>query len=164
MKCSLLLCGAAALLASCAPSVTGPVVGRIVNSKTGAEGQVSFTRGTLKPRLGDPFSPDNAVIAIGGQTYTGRTVLIDGGAVRTPSNWDMSFGFGGGRAVNDGFFGWGTRLNTPQRTDLARTGNLIAKTAGANPSVLTCTLTVDVYEHGVGDCTDSSGTKYAMQF
>ncbi len=159
----------AALLASCAPSATGPVAGRIVNGKTGEEGQVAFTRGTLRPRLNAAQAPDSVTIAIGGQTYSGRTVVVDGGSVRTApgnwaGNWDMSFGFGGSRNVNDNFFGWGSRVGRSQEATLARTGNLIARTTTAPTRTLTCTLTVDVYEHGVGDCTDGEGTRYALQF
>ncbi|MFC6748564.1 hypothetical protein [Deinococcus aquaticus] len=72
---SALLAGA---LASCAPALTGPQTGRIVNTRTGQEGTVTFVRGSLNARLPDVFAPDNATIVIGERTYTGRTYLLDG--------------------------------------------------------------------------------------
>lgn len=155
------------LLASCAPTMTGPRVGRIVNGTTGAEGSVSFTRGTLRPRLGDPFAADNAVIQIGGQTYTGRTVVLDGRPGATlPYGLEFSVGFGGGTNVGtNGFFGWDTHAQTPRtHQPVTRSGNLIARTASARPSTLTCTLLIDADEHGIGDCTGSDGARYTLQF
>lgn len=167
-RCSaLVLTAIIGLLASCAPTVTGPIAGRIVNGTTGEEGAVSFTRGTLQPRIGDPFAADNAVISIGGTTYRGRSVVLDGGTVSTlPANWGLSLGFSGGTRHGEEAFGWGTRLDSPRRdtVSLTRTGNLIARSAAPNAKTLTCTLLVDAYEHGVGDCTGNNGVKYALQF
>lgn len=165
MKRLCLLAAVAVSLASCAPGVTGPVLGRIVNGQTGQEGQVSLTRGTLRPQYDAPAAPDNAVISIGGQTYTGRTVLVESGSVRAPDS-ALSLNFGFGRPFDDGFFGLGGRWGYPHadRVALPRPGNLIARTAGPAPRTLTCTLTVDRYEHGVGDCLGSDGAKYALQF
>lgn len=164
MKRLAILLGCGALLASCAPTITGPVTGRIVNNTTGQEGTVSFTRGTLKPRLDGPNAADNAVLNIGGRTYTGRTVIINSGVNTTP-NWSASFDWvAGNRAWGPGF-GWRTGFDTP-RNDVvvSRTGNLIAKTTAQPTQTLTCTLNVDVYEHGVGDCLGSDGTRYTLQF
>jgi hypothetical protein len=160
---------AACLLASCAPTMTGPVTGRIVNGQTGEEGTVSFTRGTLRPGYVNGSAGDNVVIRIGSQAYTGRTAIVSGGVVGPlPAGWGLSLGFGGGtRLDGDGALGWGTRLDTPANGPVAvtsRTGNLIARTLGASPSTLTCTLTVDATEHGIGDCVGSDGAKYALQF
>ncbi|THF88527.1 hypothetical protein E7T09_04810 [Deinococcus sp. KSM4-11] len=161
---------AAALLASCAPTVTAPHQGRIVNSVTGTEGVVTFTPGTLRPRLGDPFAQDNATITIGGQAYSGRTAIVDGSSGAgnpLPAGWGLSFGFGASSAAfTNGMVGIGTRLDSPDRhgPPVARIGNLIARTGGTPVLTLTCTLTVDENEHGIGDCTGNDGAKYAMQF
>lgn len=167
MKPLLALLGLSTLLASCTPAVTGPQLGRIVNGKTGQEGTVAFTRGTLRPRLGDPFAPDNAIISLGTLTYTGRTVILDS-AVAGPAapNWGLRVGFGGGTNIGpNGFLGWGTDFGTPRHAaSYARTGNLIARTAGNAPRTLTCSLMVDEREHGVGECTGDDGVKYALQF
>ena len=169
MKLPVLLLGAAVagVLASCAPTMTGPQVGRIVNSVTGQQGTVSFTRGTLQPRLGDPFAADNATIRIGGQVYSGRTAVLNGGAEGPlPPGWGLSVALGGTAAVGDsGMLGIGTRLDTPRpRAPRVRSGNLIARTAGAPTLTLTCTLTVDETERGIGECTGNDGVKYALQF
>lgn len=159
---------AAALLAGCAPTTTAPQQGRIVNSVTGEEGRVTFTPGTLRPRLGDPFAPDNATIVIGGQTYSGRTAILDGGPPSLlPAGWGLSLAFGGSATTGNGTqLGLGTSLGTADRraAPVARSGNLIARTAGTPPRTLTCTLTVDEREHGIGECTGSDGVKYALQF
>ncbi|AFD25317.1 hypothetical protein [Deinococcus gobiensis] len=165
----LLSAAAACLLASCAPTLTGPVTGRIVNGQTGEEGTVSFTRGTLRPGYVNGSAGDNVVVRIGSLAYTGRTTIVNGGVVGPlPAGWGLSLGFGGGSRLGDeGALGWGTRLDTPAPGAAAvtsRTGNLIARTLGASPRTLTCTLTVDTAEHGIGDCTGSDGAKYALQF
>ncbi|MDV6374814.1 hypothetical protein [Deinococcus arenicola] len=157
----------AGVLASCAPTVTGPQVGRIVNSVTGQEGTVSFLRGTLQPRVGDPFAADNAAIQIAGQSYSGRTAIVNGGAVSPlPAGLGLSLSLGGSAAIGDnGAVGIGTRLDTPRpRAALTRSGNLIVRTAGTPTLTLTCTLTVDESEHGIGECTGNDGVKYALQF
>lgn len=164
MKRTFLLLGCAGLLASCAPTITGPVVGRIVNNTTGQEGTVSFTRGTLKPRLDGPYAADNAVINLAGRTYTGRTVIINSGVSAAPT-WNASFDWmGGNRRWNNGW-GWGIGFDTPSNdVRVSRSGNLIARTNTTPVQTLTCNLSVDVYEHGVGDCLGNDGTKYALQF
>lgn len=163
----LLYAAFAGVLASCAPTVTGPQVGRIVNSVTGQEGTVSFTRGTLQPRLGDPFSADNATIRIGGQTYSGRTAILNGGTTSPlPAGLGVSLSLGGTAAVgSNAAVGIGTRVDTPRpRAAVTRNGNLIARTATAPTLTLTCTITVDESEHGIGECTGNDGVKYALQF
>lgn len=169
MKLATLLLSAASLgvLASCAPTATSPQVGRIVNSVTGQEGTVSFVRGSLQPRLGDPFAADNATIRIGGQTYSGRTVLLSGGAGSPlPAGLGLSLSVGGSAAVGEnGAVAVGTRLDTPRPgAPKVRSGNLIARTAGTPTLTLTCTLSVDESEHGIGECTGNDGVKYALQF
>ena len=146
------LLGAVALaLVACAPTVTAPQLGRIVNGKTGAEGTVSFERGTLRPLVADPFAPDNTRIELGGDLYTGRTQLVARtGATAGPGPF--------------GQVGWDTRLDSPRAATPSYSGNLIARTSGVRVRTLTCTLLVDAQEHGIGDCTGEDGTKYAMQF
>ena len=169
MKLTPVLLSAAcvAALVSCAPTATGPQVGRIVNSVTGQEGTVSFMRGTLQPRLGDPFAADNATIRIGGQTYSGRTTILNGNAGSLlPAGLGLSFSVGGGVATGEGSaVAVGTRLDTPRPgAATVRNGNLIARTAAGPTLTLTCTLTVDETEHGIGECTGNDGVKYALQF
>lgn len=157
----------ALLLSACAPTQTGPQLGRIVNGATGEEGTVSFTRGSLRPRVADPFAPDNATIRIGGLTYTGRTVILSGSALPLPAGWSLSVGVGGDTGLGQGgALGWGTQLDSPPagRAVPTRSGNLIARTAGAAPRTLTCTLSVDEREHGIGECTGQDGVRYALQF
>lgn len=164
---SLLSAAFALLLGACAPLQTGPQVGRIVSGATGEEGTVSFVRGSLRPRVADPFAPDNATIRIGGQTYTGRTVILSGSALALPVGWSLSVGAGGDtRLGTSGALGWGTQLESPPagRSVPTRSGNLIARTAGNAPRTLTCTLSVDERERGIGECTDQDGVRYALQF
>lgn len=162
------LLGAVALaLVACAPTVTAPQLGRIVNGKTGAEGTVSFERGTLRPLVADPFAPDNTRIELGGDLYTGRTQLVARtGAAPLPGGWGLSVGVAGGTAGAGPFgqVGWDTRLDSPRAATPSYSGNLIARTSGVRVRTLTCTLLVDAQEHGIGDCTGEDGTKYAMQF
>ncbi len=169
MKWTVTLLGAAlvGVLASCAPTLAGPQMGRIVNSVTGQEGTVSFVRGTLQPRLGNPFAGDNATIRIGGQTYSGRTAILNGSvASLLPAGLGLSLSVGGSAAVGEnGSVALGTRLDTPRPgAPAVHSGNLIARTAGAPTLTLTCTLTVDEAEHGIGECTGNDGVKYALQF
>ncbi|MGM9320229.1 hypothetical protein [Deinococcus aquaticus] len=160
---SALLAGA---LASCAPALTGLQTGRIVNTRTGQEGTVTFVRGSLNARLPDVFAPDNATIVIGERTYTGRTYLLDGVASPLPAGSSLSVGFGASTGGgNAGDFGFGTRFDTGRpRLAPTRTGNLIARVQGDAPGLLTCTLTVDAQERGIGECFDGAGTRYALQF
>ncbi|PTA69485.1 hypothetical protein [Deinococcus arcticus] len=158
------LLGAAVLtlLAACAPTMTAATPGRLVNTQTGEEGTVTFTRGTLSPRLGDPFAPDNATLRIGGRTYTGRTYLIGNGSL--PGGLGVSVAFG---ASNTGSAP--AAFETATRVDAGRpvpalTGNLIARAQGEPPALLTCTLTVDAQERGIGECFDGAGVRYALQF
>ncbi len=152
----------ASVLGACAPSVTALQTGRIVNAVTGEEGTVTFRRGTLSPRLGDPFAPDNATIRIGGRTYSGRTYLIGGGAL--PGGLGFSVAFGAGSGTDGSTFTGGSTRVEGGRPVPAYTGNLIARAEGAPPALLTCTLTVDAQERGVGECFDGAGTRYALQF
>lgn len=160
MPCAL---GLAALLASCAPTLTAPVTGRIVNAATGQEGTVTFHLGALTPGANTPAGGNNTTIQIGNLTYGGRTVLLDASTtvtVRPALDVGLAFGLGGG---TDPFFGTRVGTTTQTRTGL-RTGNLIARTFGDAPRTLTCTLQVDDTGRGVGDCTGSDGARYALQF
>ena len=163
------------LLASCAPAVTGPQLGRIVSGSTGEEGTVSIVRGTLRPLVADPFAPDNVTIEIGGQTYRGRTQVVGRSAAGLPAGWGLSVGAHGSTRTGDpalsgsgqAALGWDTRLDSPRPAEVSYSGNLIARTApapGARVRTLTCTLTVDARERGFGECTGENGTKYALQF
>lgn len=166
LKVPLTALGCAALLASCAPTLTASTIGRIVNASTGQEGTVTFLPGALRTRAGDPFGGNNTTVVIGGQTYGGRAALLDAVTAPPPrSGVNFGLAFGSGQASSDSVLGWGLALGTPPapRTTL-RTGNLIAKTAGTSPRTLTCTLQVDESGHGVGDCTGNDGTRYVMQF
>ncbi|ABF45187.1 hypothetical protein Dgeo_0885 [Deinococcus geothermalis DSM 11300] len=163
LRTALSCLGCAALLAACAPSLTAPTLGRIVNAKTGQEGVVTFLPGALWS--GGTTTDNNVTVQIGNQTYLGRAVLLDAAVVPARPAFDLSFGLGASQWDGIAGWGWGTRLGTPPapRTVL-RTGNLIAKTTGATPLTLTCTLQVDASEHGIGDCTGSDGARYALQF
>ncbi|MHA0034506.1 hypothetical protein [Deinococcus sp. PESE-13] len=164
---ALLSLAAVGLLASCAPAVTGPQLGRIVSGSTGEEGTVSIVRGTLRPIVADPFAPDNVTIEIGGQTYKGRTQIVGRPATALPAGWGLSVGVGGSTRPGDSgqaALGWDTRLDSPRPAEVSYSGNLIARTNGARVRTLTCTLTVDARERGFGECTGENGTKYALQF
>lgn len=156
----LLVAGLAVALASCAPTQNSPQLGRIVNVETGEEGQISFTSGSLRPRIGDPFAADNVVIRIGKQSYSGRSVVINS-AAQSANNWGFSVGIGAGKSNANSFWNFDTDNRRP--AGMARTGNLVARTASAIPKTMTCTLVVDEREHGIGECTDSSA-KYILQF
>lgn len=163
MKRLALLLAGAGLLASCAPTLTTPVTGRIVNTTTGQEGTISFTRGTLKPRLDGPNAPDNVTINIAGQTFTGRTVILNS-TVSTVPEWSTRFDWVYGNGPWDSRIGVRTGYGTPTSAAVTRAGNLIARSTSTPARTLTCTLNVDVYEHGIGDCIDGTGNRYALQF
>ncbi|WP_034383402.1 hypothetical protein [Deinococcus sp. YIM 77859] len=159
-KTALTCLGAAALLAACAPALTAPTVGRIVNAATGQEGTVNFPPGALS---GGTSSTDNVVIQIGGQTYLGRaTLLAAAGTVPLRPALDVTFGAGFWNTVPG--WAWGGQLTTGTPQITLRSGNLIARTTGATPRTLTCTLQVDAEGRGIGECTGSDGARYAMQF
>lgn len=163
MKATLACLSIAALLASCAPTLNPPVTGRIVNASTGQEGTVIFSPGALSGSAGNPFGGNNTTIQIGGQTYGGRTALLDASTtVTVRPSVDVGLGFGTG-FYGDPFFG--TRLGTSTQTRAnLRTGNLIAKSFAAPARTITCTLQVNDAYRGVGDCTGSDGARYALQF
>ncbi len=163
MKATLACLSIAALLASCAPALNPPVTGRIVNATNGQEGTVTFSPGALSGGTSNPFGGNNTTIQVGGQTYGGRTALVDASStVTVRPAVDVGFGFGTG-PYSDPFFG--TRLGTTTQTRNAlRTGNLIAKSFAAPTRTITCTLQVNDGYHGVGECTGSDGARYALQF
>jgi len=161
-----MLLGLAAVLASCTPALVGPPTGRIVNTTTGEEGTISFVAGSLQPRLGTGALDNNVTIQIGDRTYVGRSVIIDS-ASPAPSPLDFGLQFNVGNTwggSRDSYFGLGGSARTPAPRLVSRTGNLIARTDGNASRTLTCTLTADVQEHGYGDCTDSGGVRYVLQF
>lgn len=162
------LAGAALALASCAPTITTPQLGRIVNSQTGVEGTVAFTRGTLRPLVSDPFAPENARIEIGGVAYTGRTQVVGAGlAPVVPANWGLSVSVGNTamRPAERDPLAWNTRFDAPRSTEaVSYSGNLIARSSAPNVKTLTCNLLIDTREHGIGECFGNDGVKYALQF
>ncbi len=163
MKATLACLSIAALLGSCAPALNPPVTGRIVNATNGQEGTVTFSPGALTTRTGDALGDNNTTIQIGGQTYGGRTVLLDASTtVTVRPAVDVGFGFGTGLYA-DPFFG--TRVGTTTQTRAGlRTGNLIARSFAAPNRTITCTLQVNETYRGIGDCTGSDGARYALQF
>ncbi|MFB9994849.1 lipoprotein [Deinococcus oregonensis] len=168
MKRPLMLLGLAAVLASCTPGLVGPPTGRIVNTTNGQEGTISFVSGSLQPRSGTTRLDNNVTIQIGDRTYVGRSVIIDTASpVPSPFDFGIGFNFGntwdgtGNRYPSSGV---GGTVRTPAPRLVSRTGNLIARTDGNASRTLTCTLTVDVQEHGYGDCTDDAGVRYVLQF
>jgi hypothetical protein len=154
--------GLAALLASCTLSQPLSTTGRIVNAGSGEEGTVTFLPGALLP--GGAPGGDNVTVEIGGQTYRGRAAVLAGGNPAT-SAFDVSLGVGGSTGRPGSFWDWNARFGTPTtpRAGL-RSGNLIARTAGATPRTLTCTLEVDASQRGIGECQGSDGARYALQF
>lgn len=164
-KVMLAALGSAALLAACAPALTAPVTGRIVNAGTGQEGTVTFLGGALQPGMGRPTT-DNVTLQIGGQSYTGQVTLLDAAVGAAPYPvFDLSLGVGGVHSGPASDLFWGTRFRSPATVQsVLRTGNLIARTAGAAPRTLTCTLQVDASGRGIGDCTGSDGARYVLQF
>lgn len=157
--------GVAALLSSCAPTLTASTVGRVVNTSTGEEGSVTFGPGALRARAGDTLGKNNVTVQVGGRSYVGRAALVDT-AVTAPSRLNFSVGIGFSSGAPTGpALGLETRAGTPRDTSpRTRAGNLIVRTEGDDPATLTCTLQVDPTEHGVGDCMGSNGARYVMQF
>lgn len=152
----------ALILPACAPAVIKPITGRIVNVQTGQEGIVLFKRGTLQPQLADPYAPNNTTIRIGNLTYTGRTKVIDHGGGPLPVGWGLSVEFeGSNHSKPRATVGWRGRTSNKST---GRIGNLIAKTNGRLPITIACQLTLDLNEHGIGECKSSSGNLYSIQF
>lgn len=166
LKFTLTALGCAALLASCAPTLTASTVGRIVNASTGEEGTVTFQPGALRTRAGDSFGGNNVTVVIGGQTYAGRAALLEGVAAAPASaGLNLGIAFGATTSNSNTTSGFGVFVgNSPAPRATLRAGNLIARTAGATPRTLTCTLQVDEREHGIGECTGNDGTRYVLQF
>lgn len=164
LKATLISLGLAVLLASCTLTQPLSTTGRIVNAASGEEGTVTFLPGALLPRGAAPAG-DNVTVVIGGQTYLGRAAVLDGGTLApATSAFDLSLGFSASSGSAASGLGVGARLGTPPapRASL-RSGNLIARTAGATPRTLTCTFQVDASERGIGEC-QSDGARYVLQF
>lgn len=156
--------GLAALLASCTLTQPSPTTGRIVNAGSGEEGTVTFLPGALLP--GGAPAGDNVTVEIGGQTYRGRAAVLAGGNLApATSAFDLSLGVGGSTGRTGSYWDWNARFGTPPapRAGL-RSGNLIARTAGATPRTLTCTLQIDASKRGIGECQGSDGARYVLQF
>lgn len=162
-----------AVLASCAPTLIVGVGGRIVNVRTGQEGQITFLGG-FRDRASLPTDPDNVTVALGNLTYSGRyTVPGRNGSL---GNLGVSLNFGTGFTSgyedsifgNSGYYGNYGGSYRPFASDQALTwpGNLIAKatTSGGVTSTLTCTFQTDRSLHGIGYCQDSAGGSYSLQF
>jgi hypothetical protein len=156
-----------ALIAACAPATLQGVGGRIVNVKTGQEGQVSFLGG-FQERPALPSDPDNVKITLGSTVYSGRYTVLGSAAPKL----GVSLGFGGGYssgAVSPAFGGtaaFGSLGQRPEGGNQTRPGNLIARTPAQNGAVqtLTCTFQTDSSLHGIGNCQDSAGGSYSLQF
>jgi len=157
--------GLAASLAACAPSLTAATSGRVVNAVTGEQGTVSFLPGALRPQPAGQTG-DNVTVVIGGQSYVGRAAVLEGGpAASATAPLNLSVGFGASVGSAGSGFGVAARVGTPPASSSTlRSGSLIARTAGATPRTLTCTLQVDAAERGFGECTGNDGTRYVMQF
>ncbi|GGR29744.1 hypothetical protein [Deinococcus ruber] len=158
------IAAAAFLLAACAPTLQG-AGGRIVNVKTGEEGTVAFI-GTFQDRAMLPTDPDNVRLTIGERVFSGRyTVLGSGGA-----NLGFTLGYGDPAFWPSGWQGgpYGSLSGQlPSAANITRPGNLIAKTApaqGQAVQTLTCTFQIDDQRHGIGNCQDSGGDSYSLQF
>ncbi|WP_425148387.1 hypothetical protein [Deinococcus sp.] len=161
----LLPIAAALLLAACAPTLQG-VGGRIVNVKTGQEGQLNFIGGFQeRPTL--PTDPDNVTVTLGDTVYSGRYTVLGRplGAGLTLSYGD-SYPSAQGPFWYGGSFGTaGASLSAPR--DATRPANLIAKTSAAKgvpAQTLTCSFQVDDQNHGIGTCQDSAEASYSLQF
>ncbi|MEW6421584.1 MAG: hypothetical protein AB1511_07630, partial [Deinococcota bacterium] len=69
LKTALSCLGCAALFAACAPSLTAPTLGRIVNAGTGQEGVVTFLPGALwSGGTATGNTGHNVTVQIGNQT------------------------------------------------------------------------------------------------
>ncbi|MBB5233401.1 hypothetical protein [Deinococcus budaensis] len=165
LKLGLASLGLAALLSACTPALTAATSGRIVNAATGEQGTVSFLPGALRPQPPGQ-SGNNVTLVIGGQSYVGRAAVLEGGpAASGTGSLGLSLGFGA--SVGSAGSGWGlaARVGTPPAPSATlRSGNLIARTAGAAPRTLTCTLQVDTAERGFGECSGEGGVRYVLQF
>lgn len=160
------------LVAACAPATLQGVGGRIVNVKTGQEGQVSFLGG-FQDRPALPSDPDNVKITLGSTVYSGRYTVLGSAAPRL----GLSLGFGGSYSsgtVSPAFGGtaaFGSLNHRPEGDSQTRPGNLIARTAAQNGAAqngavqtLTCMFQTDSSLHGIGSCQDSAGGSYSLQF
>ncbi|WP_407539619.1 hypothetical protein Q0M94_15785 [Deinococcus radiomollis] len=157
-----------AVLASCAPTLIVGVGGRIVNVRTGQEGQITFLGG-FRDRASLPTDPDNVTVALGNLTYSGRyTVLGRNGALgELGLSLNVGTGFSGTADSifgNSGFYGSYRPFASDQA--LTRPGNLIARatTPDGSTATLTCTFQTDRSLHGIGSCQDSAGGSYSLQF
>ena len=161
------------VLASCAPTLIVGVDGRIVNIRTGQEGRITFLGG-FRDRASLATDPDNVTVALGDAVYSGRyTVLGRNGSL---GNLGVSLNFGSGFTSgyedsifgNSGFYGnyGGSYRPFADDQNYTRPGNLIAKatTPGGVTSTLTCTFQTDRSLHGIGNCEDSAGGSYSLQF
>ncbi|ADV66948.1 hypothetical protein [Deinococcus maricopensis] len=158
MNATPLLFASALLLGACAPTVTSPQ-GRLVNTTTGQEGAIAFD-GTLAPDWTLPTSKPNVTIRLGADVYTGRYTVLDDSATPGPLRLGVTVGASFGN-TNSTAYGGSIEAGT-RRTAAPRNGNLIAKTPAGQ--VLTCTFQVDVNRHGIGECQDGRGGRYALQF
>ena len=160
---------ACVVMASCAPTLITGVGGRIVNVKSGQEGQITFLGG-FRDRAGRSSDPDNVTVSLGDTVYSGRYTVL--GSSAPLGNLGLSLSFGGGftNGYQDSLFGnsgfSGNYRPFADEQSFTRPGNLIAKatTPGGAASTLTCTFQTDRSLHGIGSCQDSGGNSYSLQF
>jgi hypothetical protein len=159
----------AGLLAACAPALPGTPSGRLVNSRTGDEGRVTFTA-PLTSRAALPSDPDNVRIVLDGLSYSGRAVVLGdpfplGLSVGVSAGGSIGAAGGAGTILGSSLgLGYDTR---PEGGALTRPGNLIVRSApgvGGRVRTLTCTFQVDRAMHGIGTCQDEAGVTYGLQF
>ena len=157
------------MLAACAPTLIVGVGGRVVNVRTGQEGQITFLGG-FRDRASLSTDPDNVTVAIGDAVYSGRyTVLGHNGSLGNPGV-SLNFGTRFGNGYEDSIFGksgfYGSYRSFADDQNFTRPGNLIARATlpGGATSTLTCTFQTDCSLHGIGTCQESAGGGYSLQF
>lgn len=155
MNYPVLFLGLAFLLGSCAPTQSGPLIGRIVSATTGIEGEVSIVRGTLYNRPEGVNASENVMITLGKQVLTGRTVLVDTGITTVTQNWTGN---------TWPYRPWSmTGRPFVYNEVVSRSGNLIARSRKGD-LIITCQLLVNTNEHGTGECQGSDKNSYTVQF
>ncbi|WP_424949654.1 hypothetical protein [Deinococcus sp.] len=155
-------------LASCAPALIAGVDGRIVNVKTGQEGKLTFLGG-FRDRASLPTDPDNVTLSLGDSVYSGRYTVLGRSGALGDAGFSLNFGSGFTGGSSDSIFGntgfYGSYWPFAPQPEFTRPGNLIAKSmTGAVTSTLTCTFQTDRSLHGIGNCQDSAGNTYSLQF
>ena len=157
------------VLAACAPTLTAGVGGRIVNVRTGQEGQITFLGG-FRDRALRATDPDNVTVTLGNTVYSGRYTVLGRNGALGDLGVSLNFGTGFSSRAGDTIFGnsgfSGTYRPLTSDQALTRPGNLIARatTLDGATATLTCTFQTDRSLHGIGTCQDSAGGSYSLQF